>query len=135
MKSILVIAVVLSSILCSCALLFQENESIKIIDNYYVGWNDLVSNRQIVEKKSKDSKISHVIIGGYVFAVGHNKEFIIAKQRKLNSTLSTKYYIVDITQKLNKKILGPLSKEKFEEKKIQLGIKELEFDLVFEESP
>jgi hypothetical protein len=138
MKSKLIIGVILGFALHSCALLTEDGETIQIIDNYYVGWNDLVSNRAILKKESKDSQYSKVIVESYVFAVGHNENFIIAKQRSPNSMLKTKYFIVDINQiilKNDKTVFGPLSKEQFEQKKAELGLNELNFDLVYEEYP
>ena len=45
-----------------------------IIGNYYVGWLDMVSNRGIVHKY--DSNSYQGIVSSYVYAVGHNSDFI-----------------------------------------------------------
>ncbi|WP_299673525.1 DUF3997 domain-containing protein [uncultured Tenacibaculum sp.] len=114
-------------------------ESELIIGNYYVEWNDLVSNRAIVEKTEKDSPYSSGIISGYVFAVGNNSDFIIAKQHPyLNNLTVTKYFIIDIKKResgINSSIIGPLEREDFNKKRIELNISDLKFDQNYSENP
>ncbi|NRD24251.1 DUF3997 domain-containing protein [Winogradskyella litoriviva] len=117
----------------------NPSESDLIIGNYYVGWNDLVANRAIVEKTEKDSPYSSGIISDYVFAVGHNSDFIIAKQHPyLNDLTVTKYFIIDIKKResgMNNSVIGPLEKEEFDKKRIELNISELKFDQNYPENP
>lgn len=110
-----------------------------IIGNYYVGWNDLVANRAIVEKTEKESPYSNGVISDYVFAVGHNSDFIIAKQHPyLNDLTVTKYFIIDLKKRKlgnNNSIIGPLEKEEFDKEIIKLNISELKFDQNYHENP
>lgn len=117
----------------------NPSESDLIIGNYYVGWNDLVANRAIVEKPEKDSPYSSGVISDYVFAVGHNSDFIIAKQHPyLNDLTVTKYFIIDLKKRKsgnNNSVIGPLKKEEFDKKRIELNISELKFDQNYPENP
>lgn len=117
----------------------NPSESELIIGNYFVEWNDLVANRAIVEKTEKDSPYSSGIISNYVFAVGNNSDFIIAKQHPyLNDLTVTKYFIIDIKKRESKKnssVIGPLEKEEFDKKRIELNISELKFDQNYPENP
>jgi hypothetical protein len=117
----------------------NPGESELIIGNYFVEWNDLVANRAIVEKTEKDSPYSSGIISDYVFAVGNNSDFIIAKQHPyLNELTVTKYFIIDIKKResgKNNSVIGPLEKEEFDKKRIELNISELRFDQNYPENP
>ena len=117
----------------------NPSESELIIGNYFVEWNDLIANRAIIEKTEKDSPYSNGIISGYVFAVGHNSEYIIAKQHPyLNDSTVTKYYIIDLNKRKlgnNNSIIGPLEKEEFNKKTVELNISELQFDQNYRENP
>lgn len=110
-----------------------------LIGNYFVEWNDLVANRAIVEKNEKDSPYSSEVISGYVFAVGNNSDFIIAKQHPyLNDLTVTKYFIIDIKKSesgIDSLVIGPLEKEDFDNKRIELNISELKFDNSYPENP
>ena len=107
----------------------NPSESELIIGNYFVEWNDLVANRAIVKKAEKDSLNSSGVISDYVFAVGHNSDFIIAKQHPyLNDLNVTKYFIIDLKKRKsgnNSFVIGPLEKEEFGKKTMELNITEL----------
>ncbi|AEH02739.1 MULTISPECIES: DUF3997 domain-containing protein [Flavobacteriaceae] len=117
----------------------NPGESELIIGNYFVEWNDLVANRALVEKTEKDSPYSSGIISNYVFAVGNNSDFIIAKQHPyLNDLTITKYFIIDLKkrEKTNEDgIYGPMDKQQFDKKSKGLNISELDFDQVYNENP
>ena len=117
----------------------NPSESELIIGNYFVEWNDLVANRAIVEKTEKDSPYSTGVISNYVFAVGHNSDFIVAKQHPyLNDLTVTKYFIIDLNKKKsgnNTIVIGPLEKEEFDKKTTELNITELKFDQNYPENP
>ncbi len=110
-----------------------------ITGNYYVEWNDLVANRAITEKTEKDSPYSTGVISNYIFAIGHNSDYIIAKQHPyLNDLTVTKYFIIDIKDRETRNvtgIYGPLEKEDFDIKLKELNISELNFDQVYNENP
>lgn len=108
-----------------------------IIGNYYVGWLDMVSNRAIVYKRNQNSYKG--IVPAYVYAVGHNSDYIIAKQHPYPNELSvTKYFIVDLNKELGRDkeaVIGPMNEKEFDKKSIELKISELEFDKTYEENP
>lgn len=77
------------------------------------------SNRQIVPET--------------VFAVGHNRDFIIAKSHPNNNKNVTYYHIIEIAKKSTNQSPN-LTLEQFENRKKQLNVpKELNFDIVFDE--
>ena len=126
----------LSILINSCAW-FDENEHQKIIGQYEVGWNDLESNRAITKKIKNSENYYDIIVDSYVFAVGHNENYIIAKQHQ-NFNVETNYYLIDINknEKDNSKgINGPLNEMEFEKMKAELNIKNINFDMNFNDKP
>ena len=112
-----------------------ENET--IVNNYSIGWSDLISNRAILEKE-KDF-CCNIIVSDYVFAVGHNSNFIIAKQHPYINDLSiTKFYIIDIEKRKTgtvNSVFGPMDENEFDKKKHELNISDLKFDQTYPENP
>ena len=112
-----------------------DSDSDKIIGNYEVLWIDTPNSRAVCERYS--STASAVLIREYVFAVGHNSEFIIAKQHPTNGFENgyeidksiTNYYIVDIRKESN--VLGPFNKSEFDQKVSELNIGSIEFDQTY----
>jgi hypothetical protein len=122
--------------LTSCAW-SDESSHQSITKDYEIGWNDLESNRAITKKKQNSDIYSDIIIGSYVFAVGNNDDFIIAKQRQ-NFDSEAVFYIIDINKNQvdkSKGIYGPLNEKDFLRKKIKLNIQNLIFHLNFSEKP
>ena len=117
----------------------NPSQSDLIVGNYYVGWNDLSANRSIMEKLEKNSPYSTGIISSYVYSIGHNSHFIIAKQHPyLDDLAVTKYFVIDINKREstnNDGVYGPMDKPEFDKKTRELNISELKFDLVFNEKP
>jgi hypothetical protein len=110
---------------------FHESEWFPIIKNYEVGWNDMVSNRCIAEKGTESH--SEILINDYVSEVGNNQRYIIAKAHNNISDLNNPfYYIIDTEAKnTTKKVIGPLSKEKFKSELERLKITDVIFDKIF----
>ena len=131
------LGVIILLILSSCW--HNSGESDHITGNYYVEWHDLVSNRSIVEKSSRDSSSSYPVSSSYVFAVGHNEDFIIAKTHPhLNDLTITKYVNIDLKKRKEnskKGVYKYLDKEEFDEKSKAFGISELQFDQLYPENP
>ena len=128
--------VIISFLINSCSWL-DESQHQKIIGEYEVGWNDLESNRSITKLIKDCDGCSEGIIASYVYAVGHNQNYIIAKQLE-NSQTKTSYYIIDIKKNQansQKGIFGPLNETEFEKTKKDLKIESLKFDLNFNQKP
>ena len=135
MKKIIYL-ICLSIFINSCAWL-DESEHQKIIEQYEVGWNDLESNRAITKKVENSENYHYIIVSDYVFAVGHNESYIIAKQQQ-NLNAETNYYLIDISKNKHdnsKGIHGPLNKTEFEKIKKKLNIENLNFDMIFKDKP
>ncbi len=123
-------------ILNSCFII--DHDSDKIIGNYEVLWIDTPNTRAVCKRYSTTG--SAVIIPEYVFAVGHNSDFIIAKQHPTNGfengheidTSKTNYFIITI--KNQSKVYGPLNIASFNTKVEELNIKEIVFDQTYPEN-
>lgn len=114
----------------SCILF--DNGTDNVVDDYDVTWIDLHEQRALYKGER--------LVPAYVFAVGHNSRFVFAKQYPLSTSSSEKidtsvinYYIVERTKQgfQDKPTYGPMTKESFIKKCIELGIKEPEFDLTY----
>ncbi|MEK8179910.1 DUF3997 domain-containing protein [Flavobacterium buctense] len=135
-KTNLFLTIIFAFLNYSCAW-FEESEHQKIIGDYEVGWNDLESNRSIHKLIKNCDGCSEVIIENYVYAVGHNEKYIIAKQIQ-NFNGETRYFIIDIKKNKissQKGIFGPLSETEFEKTRKELQIESLKFDLNFSQKP
>jgi hypothetical protein len=131
--------------LTSCFGLFDHGSD-KIVGRYIVLWIDLQENQTISEQDEIDSPNSSTVIPEYVFAVGHNQDFIIAKQHPTNGfdggyevdTKTTNYYIVDVNRKIlktGKNVFGPLDINKFDSIRTVLRINEIDFDQIYPDKP
>jgi hypothetical protein len=96
-KMRILIAISLTTILSSC--LF-DSDSDTIIGDYKTGWIDIPQTRRI--------KKGAVIVPAYVSAIGHNLNFIIAKQQPIKNgnvvtvhTDSIYYYVITISDNTN----------------------------------
>lgn len=125
----------------SCFGLF-DNGSDHIVGDFYTVWIDEHSNRTL---SIKDTDTSFpTVISEYVFSVGHNDNFIIAKQHPKPDRFAeninvkiTNYYIVDInnSDKFVQKIYGPFDEKTFNKKLKELNVGKIEFDLNYPENP
>lgn len=132
-------------LLVSCFGLIDSNSE-RVIGNYIVVWIDLPANQSLSEEFERGSSGSSEIVPDYVFAVGHNEDYIIAKQHPTNGseggfvvdTTVTNYYIVDMNRKILKKrtkVFGHLNQNQFESLTRKLKIESLEFDQVYSNQP
>ena len=89
---------------------------------------------------------SSQIVPEYVFSVGHNDDYIIAKQHPTSgfeggyeiNTNVTNYYIIDMNGKVltkGEKVFGPLTRNQFHSLRTVLKIKEIEFDQNYPDKP
>ena len=77
-----------------------------------------------------------------IFAIGHNNDYIIAKQHPCGLMDSihrsvTNYFIIPVHIKdkywIEKEVIGPLTKEAFEQKSRELHLEQVGFNKVFKE--
>jgi hypothetical protein len=118
----------------SCGLF--ESTSDTIVGKFNVSFVDNVTWRSICLDNG-------ILVEPYVFAVGHNEKFIIAKQHpcarnefKVNTSV-TKYFIIDIS-KVDFKgngIYSSLDKPEFDSLSVSLKIGPITFDMNYPEQP
>lgn len=129
--------------LCGCFGQLSDSNTIKIIGKYKLIWVNLPELQHISEQVEKSSSISHRLVPEYVFAVGHNHDYIIAKQHPLTDnyeidTQTTYYYIVDMNRIVltnGNKVLGPLMINQFNSLRKVFQIEKIEFDQNYPDKP
>ena len=131
MKLKLLITIFSSIFLLSC--LF-DSDSDKIIGDYETVWIDIPQTRSI----NKGEKI----IPAYVSEIGHNSNFIIAKQQPIKQgnivtihTDTANYYIITVSNNSfqDMPVYGPLSKKSFDSLRQELKIENIKFDMFYPE--
>jgi hypothetical protein len=139
------IALLVTAVLLTSCWLFDSGSD-RIAGKYKVLWIDLPETQHISEEFEMHSSGSEEEVPPYVFAVGHNDDFIIAKQHptsgfethfKIDTTI-THYYIIDLHGKgreSNQETIGPLTKTAFDAMRKQLGIESISFDMNYPEVP
>jgi hypothetical protein len=132
----IILATILLLAISSCAWL-DKSEHSKIIRDYEIGWNDLESNRSISKPNRECGEGCYdIIVDSYVYSVGHNERFIIAKQHPNLDTTQTKYFLIDVEknhENVKKGVYGPMEKEEFEELTLRMKAKDIKFNLNFPE--
>jgi hypothetical protein len=146
MKKLQAIILFLSTLFFSSCFGLFDSGSDTIIGDYKTIWIDLHANQSISKEIELNSGSYYQVIGEYVFSVGHNDDYIIAKQHPTNgfengfqvNTKITNYFIIELkSSKLNheERVFGPLDKNNFNELRKKLKIENIEFDLNYTENP
>ena len=120
----------------SCAWL-DSSEEIFLVKDYDVCWHDLESNRTICRKLSCEGCYMP-IIDDYVFAVGYDSNYIIAKTHPNFDTSRIDYYIINTqyeTKTGSKEVYGPLKRKQFNDISERFEINNLNFSLNFNHIP
>ena len=126
------ITLLLSILFLSC--LF-DSDSDKIIGDYETIWIDIPQTRSI--NKGEE------IVPAYVSEIGHNSNFIIAKQQPIKkgnivtvNKDTTNYYIITVSANSfqDKPVYGPLSKKSFDSLRKELKIENIKFDMFYTEN-
>lgn len=139
------IFLLLSALLFAGCWLF-DSASDRITGKYIVLWIDVPETQDISEQFEMHSSGSEEEVPPYVFAVGHNDDFIIAKQHPAGGyetqfaidTTVTHYYIIDMHDKLRreyKETIGPLTRTQFDALRKRLSIESIPFDMEYPEIP
>ena len=121
-----------------CSFLFKSCLfGVGLVEQEIIGDYWLLANGKLHEMSiSYDSRI---IVEETVFAVGHNKEFIIAKRHpKISATYLNKeityYHIIKVSKSQKIKKSTDMTYEQYLQKRKELNVpKDLEFDMVFED--
>ena len=125
-------------VLSSCFGLFDSGDD-KITDEYHVAWMDLHSAQGIYHNK-EEYGLTEQVIPNYVFAVGYNDDFIVAKQHPTNGFYgghkifkdTLNFFIIQIQDEMDS-IYGPLTKEEFALKAKEFDIQNITFDMKYPE--
>jgi hypothetical protein len=115
-----------------------DSSSDRITGKYIVLWIDLPENQMLAKQDGLHSSSSSTIIEPYIFAVGHNDHYIIAKQHPTSGfegnykihTDTTNYYIVDVYKERDK-IFGPLTLKQFDSLRTKFEIGDLRFNKTY----
>lgn len=136
-KNKLIILLLILLVLEGCKM---KNNNNRIIENYFIGTDDLREDMMIYAVVN-EYRIG--IMPPTIFALGYNEDFIIAKQHPQNSSLSMErekinYFIIPLKKKKmespDENKYGPLTKEEFLQKRIEIGIPDsVNFSLVFKD--
>lgn len=118
----------------------NAGEETHIIGKYYVGWADLESNRNIYIKEMDESNDGQGIVSGYVFELGNNDRYIIAKTLSGPKSTLEYYHIIDTrgyyhTNMDNNNDWEFSSETEFQGKLKSLGISTLKFDRNYRKDP
>jgi hypothetical protein len=142
LKPLTTISLILFSVLLVGCFGLWDSGSQRIIGKYIVVWIDVPQNQGIAEEFEMNSPSSSLVVPEYVFAVGHNDDYIIAKQHPTSGfehgyeidTTSTNYYVVDMNRRDSKtgnKVFGPLTLSKFDSLTTKLKIRSIKFDQTY----
>ena len=121
-------------LLISC---FFDSRFETIKGEYEVGWIDVKESRAIYKQER--------LIAPYIFALGHNSRYIIAKQHPSTGHPSnsidihtTNYFVVDMSKNPypgQEGIYGPMTKSEFDTFCQKENISNINFDMIYDETP
>ena len=109
-----------------------DSDSNKIIGDYETSWINIPKTRGINKGET--------LLLPYVSEIGHNSDYIIAKQHpiKQGNKVSvyfdiTNYYIIQVTSNSfqDKPVYGPLNKMSFDSLRNRLQITNIKFDISY----
>ena len=129
MKKLLLFGLMTFLLSCSLGMDIERN----IVGNYYLTAPDDDEQLGLTYRYPGDENGYGGIIEQTVFAVGFNKQFIIAKQHPPNKEI-TNYFILPYNlnkEPKNEDLIGPLTLKEFEQKKKELKIENLDFTIVY----
>ncbi len=122
-----------------------DNDFDPIVAEYNIGWIDKEETRSVCKGLEVGDMGGETVIPKYVFAVGHNEQYIIAKQHPIDSannrkvdTKTTNYFVIDYTKHPYARqdgIYGPMNWDAYKKLNTELGIGEIAFDMIYPDSP
>lgn len=114
-----------------------------ITRDYNVFFADVISCRAICKSGAEDRYGGVKVVDAYVFAVGHNDDYIVAKRHpniscefKVDTSI-TEFFIVDLKafDKYEGGLYGPLNKIGFDSLSKSLNISSIKFDQTYHRQP
>lgn len=135
---------IVAMLLTGCFSIF-DNDFEPIVAEYNIGWIDTKETRSICKGLENGDTGGETVVPEYIFAVGHNDRYIVAKQHPLDSannqmvdTKTTNYFVIDYTKHPYARqdgIYGPMNWDAYQKLKTELGIGEIAFDMIYPDSP
>lgn len=118
-----------------------DSDSKKLPGNYNICWVDNMRWQTIMYNSNGHGGGSYEV-DPYIFSVGYNDKFIIAKQHPLcKDYLDSNcfpdqnvinYFIINV---IDREKFGPFSENEFQQKKKELNIEDIKFTINFDEVP
>lgn len=137
------IVVVLLFLAGGCSLFNNEFEH--LAGRYNVGHANREEYRVICESQLEPDDIGGIIVvPAYVYAVGNNSDYVIAKQHPIPGddhegepdTSITNFYVIDVHRRHSQNaVLGPFTLMQFDSVRAVFGITSLKFDKVYPDNP
>lgn len=135
--------ILVATVLTGCFGLFDSGGD-HIAGSYSTGWIDVHSSRYIAKQDKDGSSIE--VIPAYIYAVGHNERFIVAKQHPLQGKFpkeiidvtQTNYFVIDLKLQPDQGeegVYGPMDSSQFETLSRKLEVGKIVFDLTYPENP
>ena len=143
MKNTVTVILPLLFLLCTSCFGLFDSGSDQIVGDYYTLWIDEHSNRSISLKINDEGSYTQVI-SEYVYSVGHNDDYIIAKQHPKPdrfaenvNTKNTKFYIIDIknSDEFVQKVFEFSDEKSFNKRLKELNAENIQFNLNYPENP
>jgi hypothetical protein len=107
-----------------------------VTGNYYLTAPDDEEQLGLTYRYPGDDTGYSGIIEETVFAVGYNKQYIIAKQHPHDIKETTNYFILPYNANRNPKnedLIGPLTLNEFNQKKKEFRIENLNFTIIYKD--
>lgn len=131
-----VLTTIMILIIVTSCLFDGGGETIK--GRYNIGWIDTKANRSINYATEDGEYGGSEKIGAFIKRMGHSERFIIAERIYYDAFAqmdkpnhdSSAFYIIDMEKESlykDEDVIGPFNKVDFQNMKIKLGIKDLEF--------
>jgi hypothetical protein len=148
MKHSIKLTILISTLSLVGCFAWFDSGSDRITGKFKVLWIDLPVKQHIAEESELHSSNSSEFVPPYVFAVGHDERYIIAKQHPLIEekrnryeidTSITNYYVISIDRlssmvAMISTLEGPMTKSEFDNYREKLEITSIEFDMLYPEN-
>jgi len=130
-----------ATLLTGCFSALFNSDFDTIMGEYNVGWIADEKSRTICKGLNDGDKGGEELFDAYIFSVGYNAKYIVAKQHPYDSIVdlkTTNYFVIDYSKHPYAKqdgIYGPMNWEAYQKLNTELSIGEIDFDMNYPEDP